>query len=440
MRKIFVALLITTFTLCLSLQVFADTNSLNSNFPETISPSIILIDSKTGQVLYGKNIHEELYPASITKVMTALLTLENCKLDEKVIASERAVNEIEFASSNVGFSAGEELTVEQLLYALMLESANEAANILAEHIGGSIEGFADMMNARAEELGALNTHFINPNGLHHEDHKTTVYDMSLITKQAMTMPEFRQIINTTYFEMPSTNKYLKSDKKFYNHNKLLFKNNPYYYPYAIGGKTGYTSVANHSLVACASKDGMELIAVCMNSSKANGISYPYSDSIKLFEYAFNNYSLKEPIKAGTLVKQLIVLNAKEGNQLQVIAQNDVHFLCPLNYEGQGYTTKEEINTDLKAPLNKDTTVGYIEYLIDGVMVGRTKLVTANSVEALSASKAGFTAVIITVLVILRNILIAVIILFAMLVIWAKIKRRSMKKKSHQLKIERLIRD
>ncbi len=440
MHKTSVTLLITIFILCLSLQVFADTPPPNSNFPETISPSIILIDSKTGQVLYGKNIHEDLYPASITKVMTALLALENCKLDEKVTASERAVNEIEFASSNVGFSVGEELTVEQLLYALMLESANEAANILAEHIGGSIKGFADMMNARAKELGTLNTHFVNPNGLHKEDHKTTVYDMSLITKQAMTIPEFRQIINTTCFEMPSTNKYLKSDKKFFNHNKLILKNNTYYYPYAIGGKTGYTSTAKHSLVACASENGMELIAVCMNSTKTNGISYPYSDSIKLFEYAFNNYSLKEPIKAGTLVKQLILPNAKADNQLQVIAQNDVHFLCPLNYEGQGYAIKEEINTDLKAPLNKDTSVGYIEYLIDGVMVGRTKLVTANSVEALPSSSAGFTGFIIAVLIILRNILIAIIILFTMLVIWVKVRRRSAKKKSHLLKIERLIRD
>lgn len=434
MRKLVAVLLILTFIFSLSLQVHAQ-----NSFPETGSPSVILVDSKTGQIMYEKNIHEKLYPASITKVMTALITLEKCKLDEKVTASKRAVFEIESDSNNVGFEPDEELTVEQLLYALMLESANEAANILAEHIGGSIEGFADIMNSRAKELGALNTNFVTPNGLHNDNHYTTVYDMSLIARKAMTIPEFRRIVQTREYTMSSTNKN-KKIKQFFCHNRLMLRSTSYYYPYAIGIKTGYTTKAGNSLIACATKNNMELIAVTMNSRIENGTLLTYSDSTKLFEHVFNNYEVVQPTVAGSIVKQIIVPNAADDNQLQIAVENGTQFILPKNSGKQGYTVNEVIDSNLSAPIAINTKVGYLQYLVDNKVVSVSNLVAANNIQA-KPSNDGVKIAVLKVLKLLRNVAIALLIFFVLFFIWVRLKRRGMRRKqAHLMKIERLIKD
>lgn len=444
MQRILIALItVIIFNLSLNSQIFA-----YDNFPETGSPSIILIDSKTGQILYEKNSHQKLYPASITKVMTALLALENCKLDEKTIASEKAIFNIEPGSSNASFQPGEELTVEQLLYALLLNSANEAANILAEHIAGSIENFVDMMNKRAKELGALDTHFVNPNGLHDDNHYTTAYDMALIARHAMTIPKFREIVSTVVYKMPNTNKYSKGDKYFLNGNKLIRKNHSsdaknYYYPYAIGIKTGYTTKAGHSLIAAASKDGIELIAVIMNSSIKDGILQTYSDSKKLFDYVFNNYKIETPIKANSVVKEISISNAKGKTPLKIIAENEVQFLVPIN-QFHKYTTNMVIHPNLKAPISNNTSVGYLEFLLNGSVIGKTKLLAGNDVPAASWIELNFKSILISFLVILRNIAVVILGLFLILVIYVNIKRRfkrgAKKQKPYSMKIEKILND
>ena len=156
----------------------------------------ICFDANTGTVLYGKNIDKQEYPASITKIMTVLLALENGNLDDTVTFSENAVYSIEYGSAHLGLTEGEELTLEQCLYGIMLASANEISNAVAEHIGGSVENFANMMNEKAAQLGCVNTHFVNPNGLHDENHYTCAYDMALITQEAMKYEKFREIIHT----------------------------------------------------------------------------------------------------------------------------------------------------------------------------------------------------------------------------------------------------
>jgi D-alanyl-D-alanine carboxypeptidase (penicillin-binding protein 5/6) len=443
MRKISTIVLVISFILNFNLYSFAQ-----EVFPDTGSPSIILIDSKTGQIIYEKNSHEKLYPASITKVMTALITLEKCKLDEKTIASKNAVFSIEPGSSTASFQQGEELTVEQLLYALLLNSANESANILAEHVGGSIENFANMMNARAKELGALNTHFVTPNGLHKEDHYTTVYDMSLIAKKAMTIPEFRKIVSTVKYQMPATNKYDKGDKYFINGNKLIKVNNSKsptnsYYPNAIGIKTGYTTKAGHSLIAGASSNGMELIAVFMHAEIVNGIMQPYSDSIKLFDYTFNNYLVQEPLKAGGLVKQMTIAGTKQP--LRVIAQDNIHFLTPKDLL-KPYTVSEYTNTGLKAPIAKNTVVGYIEYSSAGKVVAKTNLLAGDEVQAkvmLKSSKLKNIAI--AFLFFIRNLAIVLLVLVVILIIWAKtnktrirLRKKKARARERMMKIEELL--
>ena len=433
MRKISTIILVISFILNFNLYSFAQ-----EVFPNTGSPSVILIDSKTGQIMYEKNSHEKLYPASITKVMTALITLEKCKLDEKTIASKNAIFSVEPRSSTASFQPGEELTVEQLLYALLLNSANESANILAEHVGGSIENFANIMNARAKELGALNTHFVTPNGLHKDDHYTTVYDMSLIAKKAMTIPEFRKTVSTVKYQMPDTNKYDNGDKYFINGNKLIKVNNSksptnYYYPNAIGIKTGYTTKAGHSLIAGASNNSMELIAVFMNSEIVNGILQPYTDSIKLFDYTFNNYLVQEPLKAGGLVKQITITGTKQP--LRIIAQDNIHFLTPKDLL-KPYTVNEYINTELQAPIAKNTVIGYMEYSSSGKVVAKTNLLAGDEVQAKVVLKSGkIKNIAIAFLIFIRNLAIILLALAVILVIWAKANKTRIRRKKKKVRAQ-----
>lgn len=254
------------------------------------SESAIVMELSTGLILYEKKPHKQHYPASITKILTTLLCLENSSLSETVTYSQNAVYGIEIGSSNIGLVAGEELTMEQSLYGIMLESANEACLGVAEHVAGSVDAFVDLMNDRVKSLGLKDTHFMNPNGLHHDKHYTSAYDMAVISREAMKNNTFRKIAGTKTGVIPKTNK----NKKRYlaNHQELLHTRYypQYLYEYCIGGKTGYTSVAGATLVTFAKKDGMELVCVTMNGkSGKQGEPNCFTDSIKLLSFTFENY-------------------------------------------------------------------------------------------------------------------------------------------------------
>lgn len=260
--------------------------------PQNISAkSAIIMDLSTGLILYEKNIHDVHYPASITKIMTTLLGLENSSLGETVTFSQNAIFGIEAGSSHIGIDVKEQLTVEQCVYGIMLESANEVSLGLAEHVSGTSEEFADMMNAKAKSLGCKNTHFVNPNGLHDDNHYTSAYDMALIAKAAMENNTFRQITSTKKYIIPPTN-IQKETRYLRNHHQML---NPYNYPkyeyeYCIGGKTGYTTDSKWTLVSFAEKDGMELVCVVMNALGPTSEINEYTDTINLFNYCFENYA------------------------------------------------------------------------------------------------------------------------------------------------------
>ena len=254
--------------------------------PETESPCVIVMEEETGTVLYEKMADEQHYPASITKIMTALLALENSTMDEIVTFSEDAVYKTE--GSGIWRDIGEEMTMEQCLYALMLNSANECAYAIAEHVGGSFDKFVEMMNERAEELGCQNTHFANPHGLTDPDHYTCCRDMALIAREAYKNENFRIITGTARYQIPPTNKH---DEVTYlqNHNEMLhpYKSWEYQYEYCTGGKTGWTEAANHTLVTYAEKNGMTLVCVVMNT----GSPAQWKDSINLFNYYFDNFQV-----------------------------------------------------------------------------------------------------------------------------------------------------
>ena len=224
----------------------------------------ILMDAETGTILYGKNINEAYYPASITKLMTALLVAEKCSLDDTVTFSKTAVTNLESGAVTLGLVEGDKLTVRQCLYGLLLKSANEVANGLAEHTAGSISAFADMMNARAKELGCTNTNFVNPNGLNDSNHYTTPHDMALIARAAFQNATVCKVASTLSYQIPATQK--AAARTISLGHKMLYPNDSRYYQGVIGGKTGYTSLAGNTLVTCAERDGVRLIAVIMKSS------------------------------------------------------------------------------------------------------------------------------------------------------------------------------
>lgn len=246
--------------------------------------SAVVMDLDTNTFLYSKNMYAKMYPASITKIMTAMIALEQGNLDEEIEFSE-IVYDLEYNSSNVGIQPEEKLTLRQALYALMLESANDVANGLAEYFGGSMSGFADLMNAKAKELGCVNTHFSNPSGLHNDDHYTCAYDMALIAQAAYEIPQFREFASTTLYECASTN-LTEEERYFVNHHKMLQQESEYYYAWCTAGKTGFTSDAWNTLVTYSEKDGMRLVCVLLHE---NGAGRAYNETAMLLNYGFDNF-------------------------------------------------------------------------------------------------------------------------------------------------------
>ncbi len=247
--------------------------------PEIQAQGAVVIDAATGQILYGKNANTKYYPASITKLMTALLVIENCDLNGTVTFSKTATTNLEAGAVSLGMVEGDQLTVRQCLYALLLKSANEVGNALAEHVSGSISAFADLMNKKAAALGCTNTHFVNPHGLNDPNHYTTPYDMALIGRAAFANSTLREIDTTLSYKLPATKK--NEAMTITMGHKMLYPDDSRYYEGIIGGKTGFTSLAGNTLVTGAERNGVRLIAVVM---KANGTHY--TDTKALLDYGF----------------------------------------------------------------------------------------------------------------------------------------------------------
>ena len=252
--------------------------------PQVAAETAILMDVDSGEILYAKGIDEKRYPASTTKIMTAWLAIENSNLSDQVTFSTDAVYNIEQGSTHIGIQPGEILTMEQSLYAILLASANEVSNGVAEYVGsGSISAFVDKMNERAASLGCTNTHFMNPSGLHDDNHYTTARDLATIACAAFQNKTFRKIIGTEYYIEPKTN--LTDEERWLNnHNKMLLSGEKHY-DGCLGGKTGYTTTAGNTLVTFAERDNMRLVCVVL----ADTLRFQYSDTASLFDYGFENF-------------------------------------------------------------------------------------------------------------------------------------------------------
>jgi serine-type D-Ala-D-Ala carboxypeptidase (penicillin-binding protein 5/6) len=385
--------------------------------PEVSADSAVLIDAATGTVLYSKNMDTAYPPASTTKVMTALLTLENTKLDDMVTVGAK----VPFVDgSKIGLADGEQLAVKDLLYGLNLMSGNDCAEALAEHIGGSLENFAVMMNKRAKELGCSNTNFVNPHGLYNENHKISAKDLALIMSELSKHSDYREIASTYAYKIPPTNKHPEGIH-LGNSNLLLNKNSKYYYQAAEAGKTGYTVQSLFSYVASASKNGQRLVVALVHDKNKNY----YDDTKKLFEYGFNNFELAKLCSKGEIVETF----AEDSLKVPLKASQDYFYvkeknstevpkltLSETSLKDKSFKVGDKIMTASIALSDKKLPSLQLESTVDNEI---KSVFNSSAAASKGSSKAG-----IYVLVPL-----AVLAVLTLAAVFLKLKRRSPKYKS-----------
>lgn len=364
-------------TLLLSLLAAPMQALASTEWPSDISidsDAGIVMDANTGVVLYGKNIHETYSPASITKVLTSLIVLEHCSLDETVTFSESAVYNVESNSSSAGYDTGDTASVKDCLYALLLKSANEAANALAEHVAGSADAFAVLMNEKAAELGCQDSHFANPSGLNNEEHYVSAYDMALITRAAFENPTFAKIVETTYYKLPPNQKNPEG-QGISPGNKLVKKNWPQYYrPDVLGGKTGYTSIALNTLVNGARQGDTTLITVILHSNNTQ-----YEDTSRLLDFGFNNFqSVKITDYDQTfsnIGKDLKIADVSTAGGESLSIDPDSRVVLPKTADFSETTTSFDYEIPAGAP---NGTIACVTYSLGDHKVGQAYLTLTDS--------------------------------------------------------------
>ncbi|OGN64731.1 MAG: hypothetical protein A3E80_06540 [Chlamydiae bacterium RIFCSPHIGHO2_12_FULL_49_9] len=334
---------------------------------EVSAPSAILMNADTGSVLFEKDAHTPSYPASITKIATALFALDHKKapLDRPVTISHESLKTkpakgreypshwLETDGTKMGLMKGETVSFETLLYGLMLVSGNDAANAIAESLSDTIPGFVEEMNAYLRSLGCKNTQFRNPHGLHHPEHYTTAYDICLATKKALTIPKFKEIVSTLFYTKPKTNKQPATELRQFN---PLLKPGRFYYPNAIGVKTGYTSAAKNTLVAAAEHEGRTLIAVVLGCEKREE---RYNDVRHLFDAAF----AEEKKRRRLIASDHLFTRQVEGAKLSLQAALGKEFFIEF-FPAEEPICKAFIHWDIPTlPIKKDQRVGEVR-LID----------------------------------------------------------------------------
>lgn len=371
-KNIHLFLLIIILIALLSANVFADTD-LKTNIE-----SGILIDFSTGQILYEKDAHIQRYPSSTTKILTALIILENHTLDE-IVTVDKDSPFVE--GSKIFIFAGEELTVEQLLSAMLVTSANDCAEALAIFHSGSIEEFSKVMNKRAIEIGALNSNFVNPHGLHDDNHYSTAYDLSLIARETYKIPNFREIVALTSYSIAPTEfqpetRIMHTTNHFLNGAKLIYYNGEYIptkYSIVDGIKTGYTTVSKSNLVSTAQKNGIRLISVVLKSEPNN----VYVDSRKLLDYGFDNFKYHNFTFAGNKVTSISIDNGTV-NHMDLFAESSISGLIPIDFDIENVEEKQFIN-EVPFPILENDVIGRIQYFINDTLIGETNLITDQDI-------------------------------------------------------------
>lgn len=329
----------------------------------------VLMEYETGRVLWQKNMKQELPMASTTKIMTAIIAIESGKAEEIVEVSQKAASA---PKVKMGLIKGEKYRLIDLLYPLMLVSANDAAVAIAEHTGKSVEGFADLMNKKAKDIGAYNTEFVTPNGLDKDNHHSTAYDMALITRYAIKNKKFVDIINTQSKEISS----LEGRRfEFYNKNRLLRE-----YKGALGVKTGFTGKAGNCFVGAAKRNGMTLISVVLASGWGSlGKERKWSDTKALLDYGFDNFKTERVIEKGTKTGKVEVLHSKEGYvNTETLSDG---YACVSKEEKENLKTVFNTYKTVEAPVKKGDVLGMAEvFTSDGEKLCETEIISCRNIE------------------------------------------------------------
>ena len=381
--------LMTLLVNLLAFPVSAEEASLPAD-PDIQAKAALLVDANTGNIVYAKNEHEELYPASLTKIMTALLVLEavdsgKLSLDQQLTASD-TITQLDSDGSSAGIQVGEIMTVEQLLYCMLVVSANEACVILAEAVSGDVDTFVDAMNAKAQALGCENTHFVNPTGLHDSQHYTSAWDLYLITKEAMKHEDFMRICDTGDITLPATN--LSEARSLHSTNYLIsvWRSRGYYNTDAHGIKTGSTDAAGHCLVSSASKGSLSFISVMLGCEQlhleGNEIrTMSFYETNRLFNWAFENFAYQTVLTSDEILKEVAVSLSKIDH-VTVHPAEDVEVLLPKGLAAEDLERTVTLKSDpVEAPISAGDVLGTVTLSYDGTDYATVDLLALNDVEA-----------------------------------------------------------
>ena len=358
--KHFIITIIVSILFLVPTYCFATDNSISVD-----SEAVLLCDMDTGKVLYEKNRNEKMYPASTTKMLTAILTIENANLNDTIQVKESIVNAIPSGYSIAGLKGNEMVTVEQLLNVLLVHSANDAADVLGDYIGGSIPEFAEMMNKKAQEIGCTNSHFTNPSGKHDDDHYTTAEDLLKIAMYCMQNDTFKSIVAKTSYTLPATD--ISEERTFKNTNSLLNEDSKYYYPNAIGIKTGFTSEAKHCLVSASDNNGFKLLCVVLGGDRTkNNEDARFVDSKNLLSYGYNTFEPKTIVSPNTEVTSIDVVGATNSTKkLDLLSTEPLRLVLEKTASKIDITPEITLNSSIEAPIKKGTILGTASYTIDG---------------------------------------------------------------------------
>ena len=399
MKKFLRNVLTSTLFLCI---IFTNLSTFAAEELKVEAEAAIIAEPSTGKIIYETESEEQKYPASVTKILTAILVLENCKLDDVATCSQTALSNIPSAYVVAPLMVGEEMRVEDLLYALMLKSANDAAYVLAEHVGKTTEGFSEMMNNKAKEIGCKGTHFVNPNGVHSDDHYTTAYDMYLIAKYAMQNEEFRKIVSTEEYTLPATNKYTATDRVMKNTNYFLNKNSKFYNENVKGIKTGTTTQAGNCLVTDFEKDGIEFIAVILGAKTSDS---KFTETEKMLDYAYENYEFTKMHDKDDVIRTVEIKKAtKDTKDLVLLIDDTVEVLKKKEISKDDITPDIKINDNLEAPISKGQEIGTITYKVEDIEYSAKLIAGRDVVKKTYYKEIGMTFLaLIVILFIIRTI-------------------------------------
>ena len=339
----------------------------------------ILVNAETGEIVHADNEKEKKYPASTTKIMTALLALEKLDLDTVVTMQEDDFTDVNNGASNAGLKVGEEITVENLLYCLMLPSGNEAANALARTAGGTVDQFVSMMNDRAKELGCVNTHFVNPNGLHNKDHYTCAYDLYLIAQQAMQNSTFATVVNTAQKKLPATN--MNSERIIYTTNSLILSSySSIYYDNCYGIKTGHTTPAGYCLVSYAKKSGYTYYSVVLGAKVGDEYAGSFTETRRMFEWAFDNFRMINATESGEAVTECPVRLGRGSDHVTLVTAEDVPVLVPNGLDVSELDVDIAVEDSYDAPIAKGEKLGTVTYSYKGMECATADLISLTEVK------------------------------------------------------------